>query len=206
MREIPQVLPHKELKLIPCECGCGILIESWDKNGRKRRFLNWEHFVKGYHPTDEQKKHLAKINSGKISPMKGKHHTEESIQKMREAKRNCKPNKTSFKKGMPQPHGKDHWNWKGGLTSFQDLIRNSEKYSNWRTQVFGRDNFTCQHCGVRGTWLEAHHIISLSKLIEDNSITSFEEAISCDNLWDLNNGITYCKDCHKLLKQKSGKL
>ena len=96
--------------------------------------------------------------------------------------------------------GKDAPCWKGGLTLLWDLIRGSQKYSNWRTQVFGRDNFTCQECGKRGSWLEAHHIKRFSNIIKDNNIKTLEEAYMCEELWDLNNGITLCKECHNKTK------
>jgi len=88
-----------------------------------------------------------------------------------------------------------------GITPLNMKIRGSLEYINWRTQIFGRDNFTCQECGVRGSWLEAHHINEFNKIIKKNNINSFEEALLCEELWDLNNGITLCKECHKKTKR-----
>jgi 5-methylcytosine-specific restriction endonuclease McrA len=57
----------------------------------------------------------------------------------------------------------------------------------WRENIFKRDNYTCQHCGVRSgagnpVYLEAHHKKGWTyypdlRFIEDN-------------------GITLCKGCH----------
>ncbi len=87
--------------------------------------------------------------------------------------------------------------WKGGITPLNKAIRTSTMYSNWRNQVFGRDNFTCQECGARGVWLEAHHIKSFSSLIGENKITTLEQAMQCNTIWDISNGKTLCKVCHK---------
>ena len=86
------------------------------------------------------------------------------------------------KKGMPK--GMNHWNWKGGVTSPRQL-----EQKKWAKQVFKRDNYTCQECGAKNgngktIKLEAHH---------KNSWWGHPELRS-----DLNNGVTLCKDCHKL--------
>ncbi len=88
------------------------------------------------------------------------------------------------------------------ITPLMSRIRHSDKYFNWRTQIFGRDNYTCQKCGERGSWLEAHHIKRFTDIIKENNIETFESAINCNELWDLDNGITLCKSCHELTKWK----
>lgn len=89
-------------------------------------------------------------------------------------------------------------NYQGGITPFNLVIRSCSYYIKWRTQVFIRDNFTCQDCGNnKGGNLEAHHIKSLSKILKNNKITNLEEAIHCKELWNIDNGKTLCIDCHK---------
>lgn len=93
--------------------------------------------------------------------------------------------------------GANNCNWKGGVTLLRDVVRKCTRYKEWRTQVFQRDNFICTQCSQRGGKLVAHHIIRFSKIMREYHITTFEEAIGCDPLWDIDNGITLCKKCHK---------
>jgi len=76
-------------------------------------------------------------------------------------------------------------------------IRRSDKYNMWRLMVLGRDNFTCQFCGARGVYLFPHHLKAFSLILKENNITTLEEALKCEELWDLNNGVTLCNECHK---------
>lgn len=93
-------------------------------------------------------------------------------------------------KGLPLP------NWKGGITSLELRIRHSFKYRLWRSDVFSKDEFTCQECDRRGGKLNAHHIEPFALILELNDVKTFEQAMSCEELWNINNGITLCKECH----------
>lgn len=93
-------------------------------------------------------------------------------------------------------------NWNGGTTSFRTKLRLSEKYKQWRQDIFIRDNFTCQECGQKGGKLEAHHKKSIKLFIleiKENLplLNLFDAAMIYVPLWDLNIGITLCKECHK---------
>ncbi len=62
-------------------------------------------------------------------------------------------------------------------------LRNVKVLIEWRTSVFHRDDFTCQECGMKGIYIEAHHI----KPWRDYKELRYE----------VSNGITLCRDCHK---------
>ncbi len=83
-------------------------------------------------------------------------------------------------------------------------IRMNKKYLEWRSNVFKRDNYHCQNCGEKG-YLEAHHIVSFSYLLSNFDINTLSKAINFNPLWDVGNGITYCKPCHILLDENIGK-
>lgn len=85
------------------------------------------------------------------------------------------------------------------FTGFKNMlssrIRGTGKYLQWRSDVFKRDYFYCQGCGEKG-YLEAHHIIPISTLLLEFEITNMDKAVNCKELWDIENGISYCKKCH----------
>lgn len=91
-------------------------------------------------------------------------------------------------KNLIIPKGNEHWNWKGGITSKNRLIRSSHKWKVWRKTVFERDNYTCQDCGSKGIYLHPHHI----KPLKNYPKLAFE----------VNNGKTLCKKCHINIHRK----
>lgn len=87
--------------------------------------------------------------------------------------------------------------WQGGKTKIGLRIRTIGRYTKWRSDVFKRDNYHCQCCGITG-YLEVHHIIQLSVIIKEFNIKNTEDAINCNEIWLVDNGITYCQPCHIL--------
>jgi len=122
--------------------------------------------------------------------------------------RRMKGNKWRFEKGhIPWDKGKrrpemigNKLNWKGGIVKRTELVRKLPEYKQWRSAVFERDNWTCQTCGARGTYLEAHHIKELHLIIKEGIIKTAQDSKRCKQLWDINNGVTLCKNCHNLTK------
>lgn len=98
----------------------------------------------------------------------------------------------NIKKGQRIYYGK-----RGRKTILAKRIKSTMTYKEWRKQVFQRDNWTCQDCGQKGNRLHPHHIKSFSKILNENKIKTLEESFSCEELWDINNGITLCHICHK---------
>ena len=84
--------------------------------------------------------------------------------------------------------GEKNSHWKGGITPEHTLLRSSIEFSEWRTSVFKRDNYTCLACDKRGVYLEAHHIKRFSDYPELR--------------FDVSNGATLCRFCHNKTKGK----
>jgi len=147
--------------------------------------------LKGVVFSEEHIKNMSKSQKGHIPWNKNKTdvYSEKTIQRMSES--NTK-------------YGKENSHWKGGITPLQLLIRNSFKYRQWRSDIFTCDDFTCQICGQIGGRLHAHHIKSFSSILQFYEITTLEEALECEELWNINNGITFCKKCHKKIGLHKG--
>lgn len=97
------------------------------------------------------------------------------------------------------------FSWKGDLSALKCSVRNSHKMKRWRNKVFERDNYICQDCSYdRGGVLNAHHIIYFSEIFKKYSIRSFRDAVYCSFLWNIDNGVTLCNECHA--KRHEGEL
>lgn len=149
----------------------------------KRNSIPWN---KGKKLSAEHKENFRKANKGKFSPKKGIKLSPEHVEKLKNAIRR----KPSFKNKIIR-RGKDSSNWKGGVTSEIKRIRNLHEYQTWRKSIFERDDYQCKNCLIRGAYLEAHHIKKFSEHPELR--------------FDLNNGITLCKQCHKQVRGKEQK-
>lgn len=124
---------------------------------------------------------------------KGKHWKVKDTSKMSEARKREWDNNKRSKTKLYFQSGPNHPNWKGGIAKDKRI---GNKYLQWRSDVFTRDNWTCQTCGIRGSqtggYLQAHHIKSWAKFPELR--------------YKLDNGVTLCKECHKLTDNYTGKL
>jgi hypothetical protein len=122
-----------------------------------------------------------------INYRKGIIMSQDQKDKIRQSNLGKKRNKETCERIKIANQGKNlkekHWNWKGGITSEHQKIRDSEEYKVWRLEVFQRDNWKCKKCNKSG-YLEAHHIENFNTNIELRTVVS--------------NGITFCYDCHKL--------
>ena len=155
----------------------------------------------------ETRRKISESQKGRIGGFKGRHHSENTKKKLRyiSIKNGNKPPsslgkhhslETRMKISVNQIGKKNH-NWKGGRVALRELIRKSFEYRQWRSDVFTRDNFICQECFVKGGIFEAHHKKEFSIILDENNIKTLYDAIRCEELWNINNGVTLCKDCHK---------
>lgn len=133
------------------------------------------------------------------SSFKGKHHSPESIEKMR----NSRIGKPSKRKGIPRTvserikiskgikasgkllYGESNPHWKGGKCSDVSKAKASLDYKLWKEAVNNRDNFTCQECGGKDkSIMETHHIKQFAEFPDER--------------YNVYNGITLCRFCHQL--------
>ena len=54
----------------------------------------------------------------------------------------------------------------------------------------------------KGGNINAHHLKQFALIMKENNIETFEQAMRCEELWNINNGITLCEECHKFKKDK----
>jgi len=148
----------------------------------------------------EMKQRLSKANKRpevrlKISKaLKGKTKSLEHNKKVSESIKRWWQNPENRKKNV----GERAFHWKGGITPLRKAIRHCAKYKEWRITIMKRDNFTCQICRERGGWKEVdHYPVSFMAIIQQYKIKTVEDALNCDKLWDINNGRTLCRKCHR---------
>jgi len=86
-------------------------------------------------------------------------------------------------------------------------IRNTTEYLKWRIAILKRDNFRCQICsasikgGNKSLRLAVHHAKSFNDICVENNITTVKQALACEDIWSLDNGISLCYDCHKNIEK-----
>ena len=130
----------------------------------------------GKHHTEETKQKIRNnLNvSGKNNPFYGKSHTKESKKLMSETHKGVK---------MPSISGDKHPHWNPDLTEEdRNNKRKYPEYYEWVKLIFERDNYVCQICNKGGT-LNAHHLEGYNNNPELRV--------------ELTNGITLCEECHK---------
>ena len=147
---------------------------------------------KGVKTSEETKRKISMKNKGKISPMKGKHHTEYSKDKIREARKRQVFTPEQIEKRASKLRGRKrinfsykgnkHWNWKGGISTYGRKLwfnnrRRVKKIGNGGSHTLGgwetlkaQYNWTCPCCksSEPEIKLTEDHIIPLSKGGSDN--------------------------------------
>lgn len=188
------------MKQKQCKCGCGTKIPAFDKYGREKFYVIYHNFKDPKFKKAQIKRQKGKKPAGLT--FKGKKHTRESIEKTR-AYFTGRPKSKEHRKNISiarigKYRGAKSPTWKGGISSLYEGIRLLFEYRQWRSDVFTRDKFTCKHCGDNtGHNLNAHHIKHLKDIVDEYKIKTLDQARSCQELWNINNGITLCQECHK---------
>lgn len=139
-----------------------------DKKGRFTKYYNllYPHQggMKGRKHTEATKLKIKLANIKSHSWRKGKKLPPETVEKIRLAK-----------------VGKNHPNWKGGITSISAKLRNGVKMVKWSKTVKKRDKYKCIWCGSKED-LESDHI----KSFKDYPKLRLR----------VSNGRTLCHKCH----------
>lgn len=80
--------------------------------------------------------------------------------------------------------GENNPNWRGGRRKYEIYKeRYGYQHKEWSKAVRERDGHTCQHCGITGVKLHAHHVKPWQHHPE--------------NRFDVSNGLTLCEPCHQ---------
>ena len=143
-------------------------------------------------------------NKGKKTPIEHRKKISEANKKVKHSSEwNEKVRKSKLGKPRLDLRGQNNPNWGGGRTLLRKKIRECLEYRIWRSDVFTRDNFTCQICGLKSgngkaIWLEAdHYPKAFVEILTKYKIESFEQAVACEELWNVGNGRTLCRVCHQ---------
>jgi 5-methylcytosine-specific restriction endonuclease McrA len=137
---------------------------------------------------------VKKNRQGQTSAFRGRKHSEKSRRLMSDSRlgnKNRVGKRHTITSIIKMSHTRRALNLKGprvasyidGRSVERRGMRRTLEYARWRLDVFRRDRFTCQGCGVgRGGNLQAHHILPFAKFPELR--------------FNVANGITLCWDCH----------
>lgn len=142
--------------------------------------------------SEETRHKISQACMGEKNGHYGKHHSIEARRKIAAAHRGKKrkpfSEETRRKMGEWQ-RGSKHYNWKGGLSENSQKQLAIRQWNKIRYNVYKRDNYTCQSCGISGIGMCAHHIIPWEISKDDR----------------LENLMTLCISCHMQIHRKTNK-
>jgi 5-methylcytosine-specific restriction endonuclease McrA len=141
---------------------------NW-KESRKNNPLTQKQ--KEYYSSKKLKEHMSQVGmnrKGKVSPKKGIPLTNETRLKISIANKGQKP-----------------WNYIDGRSLIVGPARYGDDWNKIRMDIYKRDNFSCQKCGITMTETKIpHHVHHIIPFLE-----TFDNSYS--------NLITLCPSCHK---------
>lgn len=182
-----------------CLCGCGLEIKK-DSHGRMPRY-RVGHSGRGKHLSEEAKQKLSETNKGRSSPLKGKKRpprSEEWCKNISLSNKGKHISTITRQKISRSLRGPKSPLWRGGITSINNKLRESEEMKRWKKSILVRDKYTCQICGERGGKLNVDHIVPFSYILSQLPLDNlYKNAIECEALWRTENGRTLCASCHK---------
>jgi 5-methylcytosine-specific restriction endonuclease McrA len=154
---------------------------EWNKGKKidRKKYPNFGHFKK-HSEKSKQKNRVAHLKENL---------SDETRKKMSEAQKKRKHTENTKRK-MSLAHGGNGTPQRSSKRYYHIL---DKKYKEWRSKVFARDNWTCQTCSGKSEigkpiYIEPHHIKGWAKYPKLR--------------YELSNGVTLCKECHKLTHKK----
>ena len=159
--------------------------------------------LKGRKLSEEHKRKISNANQGHPSYTLGKHWNVKNRKGSSRGMLGKKQSNEFRQRNRKRWLGEKNPNWKGGIMPLTEQIRKCFKYRQWRSDIFTKDDFTCQKCRKKSGILNAHHLKDFSLILLENKIKTLEEALNCEELWNINNGVTFCKKCHNKTKGKA---
>lgn len=148
-----------------------------------------------YGQTEAQRTALDLGREKGTNHLEGNTHSVETKRKMSVARRRwCKDHSERVKAAGQKTRGPNHYNWKGGSTRLNTSIRRMTEHRAWMEGVRARDG-KCVRCGSVEN-LESHHLVELAVLLVEHGVKNRNDARNTPELWDLDNGITLCQECH----------
>ena len=122
---------------------------------------------------------------------KGKPNTPEWNEKVRQANIGKKYGLSTRLKHRERWLGSKNPNYIDGTSKESGIHYFDLQWKLWREAVYKRDNWTCQNCLKHTHDLEPHHIKGWAQYPELR--------------YEISNGLTLCKECHKLTDNYMGK-
>lgn len=101
--------------------------------------------------------------------------------------------------------GNNHHNWRDIGGRITKPIRSLKNYKLWRLSIFERDNYSCIECGSKEK-LHIHHLVNLAEIVTDIIKNKGKLIYTDKRLFDINNGITLCINCHRSKHKKMGRI
>jgi len=151
-----------------CKCGCGQSTKFWTlqrgfadfvRGHQSRVKNNWGHNKEALERSQQARREMHDRGEIKIWNRGKTKETDDRIvaygEKLKETfkvdvcerqKRSQRMTKNRLTKIVPDLKGKNHPQWKGGVSALQPIVR-ARLHLSWVYPILKRDQFTCQRCG-----------------------------------------------------------
>lgn len=123
----------------------------------------------------------------------------EAIVAQRIRRTGTKASKATTTKMSEDRRGENNPHYKDGLTGVYHNTRYSSKNNAFRGAVFLRDNFIDQITfkPLKHDERVVHHRVAYNDILRRHKIKTFDKAMECNALWNVDNGVTMSKQIHE---------